>query len=97
MITGPILIIDDDLDDWEIFKMIFTELGVENNLLFFDKAKKALDYLYETKDKPFLILCDVNMPLMTGIEFRKKLNEDEYLRRKSILSYLYLPVQHKEW
>ncbi len=37
-----------------------------------------------TPDKPFLIICDVNMPELSGIELRRQLNENDYLREKSI-------------
>ncbi len=84
MRQGPIIIIEDDHDDWDIFKLIFTELGLQNEILFFDQAQKALDYLCATTDQPFIIICDVNIPIMNGLEFRKLINADEYLRQKSI-------------
>jgi CheY-like chemotaxis protein len=34
--------------------------------------------------QPFLILCDINLPEMIGTEFRKKIIEEEELRKKSI-------------
>ena len=41
-------------------------------------------YLLETADKPFLILSDVNLPVMTGPELKKRINENERLRKKAI-------------
>ncbi|GAB3639467.1 hypothetical protein GCM10027423_01030 [Spirosoma arcticum] len=60
------------------------ELRVPNELRFFTNGESALHFLKTTLQKPFLILCDVNLPGMDGIELRKRLNENEYLRRKSI-------------
>lgn len=43
-----------------------------------------LQFLRTTHEKPFLILCDINMPVMNGLELRRKIDEDDFLRRKSI-------------
>ncbi len=81
---GPIVIVDDDQDDWEIYEMVFQELDVKNPVRFFDLCQDAFDYLCTTAEAPFLIICDVNMPRMNGIEFRQKITGSETLRRKSI-------------
>jgi CheY-like chemotaxis protein len=82
--AGPILIIEDDQDDQEILQEAFTELGVRNKLLFFDKTKHAFDFLKTTSEKPFLILSDVNLPQQTGVEFKREVDSDPQLRKKSI-------------
>ncbi|TDH28791.1 response regulator [Segetibacter sp. 3557_3] len=81
---GPIVIVDDDQDDWEIYEMVFRDLNVTNPVRFFDLCQNAYDYLYTTDEAPFLIICDVNMPRMNGIEFRQRITGNEILRRKSI-------------
>jgi DNA-binding NarL/FixJ family response regulator len=43
-----------------------------------------MQYLQTTADKPFFILCDVNLPLQNGIEFKRQLDTDNDLRKKSI-------------
>ena len=82
--AGPILIIEDDQDDHEILQEAFTELEVRNKLLFFDKTKQAFDFLKTTSEKPFLILSDVNLPQQTGVEFKREVDSDPQLRKKSI-------------
>ena len=83
-IAGPIVCIEDDIDDQHLMNLAFTELRVTNELCFFDNGEKALQFLKTTPQKPFLILCDLNMPGISGLELRKLLNENEYLRKKSI-------------
>lgn len=83
-LTGPIICIEDDDDDQHLVSAAIRELPFPNELLFFSDGEIALDFLKHTPQKPFLILCDTNMPRMSGIELRKYLNQDEYLRKKSI-------------
>lgn len=80
----PIIIVDDDLDDHFIFTEVSGGLGLKNELKFFRKGNEALQYLRTTSDHPFIIFCDMNMPAMSGLEFRKIINSEDYLRRKSI-------------
>jgi CheY-like chemotaxis protein len=84
MKEGPIILIEDDLDDQEIFTDAVAELGVPNELRIFNNCIDAFNYLLETTDQPFIIFCDVNLPLLNGIEFKKKIDSNDYLRRKSI-------------
>src|SRR5687768_5619094 len=81
---GPILIIDDDTDDHETLEEIFRELNVENKLLSFTRPTEAFLYLKTTEDKPFIIFCDVNLPEQNGVEFKRQIDGDPELRRKSI-------------
>jgi CheY-like chemotaxis protein len=81
---GPLMIIEDDLDDQEIIKEILQSLEISNTILFFNDGTEALSYLQITTDQPFLIICDVNLPKMNGLEFRIEINNDERLRKKSI-------------
>ena len=82
--NGPIIIIEDDADDQELLKEVFKELQVSNILKFFDSCVHALNYLVTTMEKPFLIISDINLPAMSGLEFCKKIVESESLKMKSI-------------
>lgn len=83
-IPDPIVIVEDDADDQYFIRTICEKLGVTADLLFFEDGQKALTYLQTTERKTFLILCDINMPIMNGLELRRRIQEDEKLRRKSI-------------
>ena len=82
--NGPIIIVEDDSDDSELLKDLFEELKVPNILRFFNSCLMALDYLLTTLEKPFLIISDINLPAMSGLDFLKKINESEQLRNKSV-------------
>jgi CheY-like chemotaxis protein len=81
---NPIIIVDDDLDDQFLLRKICENLSVSQELLFFDDGREVLKYLRTTPDKPFVIISDINMPVMTGFELRREINKDESLREKSI-------------
>lgn len=80
---GPLIIIEDDPDDQEIIIEILQSIGVSQTILF-KNSSDAWNYLQKTKDQPFLIMCDINLPKLNGIEFRLMIIQDEKLRKKSI-------------
>lgn len=84
MKTGPILLIEDDQDDEEIFRGALEDLKINNELIWFSSTSDAFNYLKTAAGQPFLIFCDVNLPKQTGIEFKKELDGDPELRKKSI-------------
>jgi CheY-like chemotaxis protein len=81
---GPIIVVDDDNDDQILVRKAIEESGIENRCIFFDKSHDAWIYLKETTDKPLVIISDINLPEQSGIEFKRQVDEDPYLRLKSI-------------
>src|SRR5687768_5633472 len=81
---GPIMLVEDDKDDQQLISEIIRQLKIENRITCFNNGKEALDHLLKGIDQPLLILCDINMPVMGGIELRKQITANETLRRKSI-------------
>lgn len=81
---GPIIVIEDDKDDQEILAEIFKKLDYENKILFFQDGFKAIEYLSNASEQPFLILSDINMPLISGFELREKIFQNTDLRMKCI-------------
>jgi CheY-like chemotaxis protein len=62
-------------------KRAFAELKVTNELVRAINGEAALNYLREHLDKkPCVILLDLNMPKMNGIEFLKVMKADDELR-----------------
>jgi CheY-like chemotaxis protein len=84
MKSGPVIILEDDIDDQELLESIFRELNVKNKLIWFTIPGEAFNYLKTTSDQPFIIFCDVNLPMETGINFKKRIDDDPHLRKKSI-------------
>lgn len=84
MQTGPVLIIDDDVDDHEIVREIWEELNVPNKLVFFSSAEDALEHLRSLPEAPFIIICDINLPKTNGFDLRQKLLESSSRKLKSV-------------
>ena len=82
--NGPVIVIEDDEDDQYLFEQAFHRLPYTNELIFFSDGQAALDFLTTTTKLPFLILCDISMPLMDGFALREKLHTDAALHIKCI-------------
>jgi CheY-like chemotaxis protein len=83
--TVHILIVDDDKVDVMALKRSFRELKIANPVIEAHNGVEALDKLrgqngYAKVPSPSLVLLDLNMPRMGGIEFLAELRRDEDLR-----------------
>lgn len=81
---GPIIFLEDDVDEQELLRDVFKRINVPNELKFFSDGERFINYLRETTDQPFIIISDINVPLVSGLEAKSIINADEYLRKKSI-------------
>ena len=93
--TGPIIIIEDDLEDQQVLQEVFDSLQYKHEVIFFSDGFSALKYLTETSVEPFIIFSDINMPKLTGIELRQRVHENEDLRIKSI-PYLFFSTSAEQ-
>lgn len=82
--NSPILILEDDEDDQFFLTSILEKIAPKNPVICFSEGQKALDYLKTTPDRPFMILSDINLAPMSGLEFRREIEQDPQLRPKSI-------------
>ncbi|NNM82353.1 MAG: response regulator [Burkholderiales bacterium] len=67
----PILLVEDDQVDAMTVKRALKELHVTNPLVHMENGEDALQSL-ALQDRPCIILLDLNMPRMGGIEFLKE-------------------------
>ena len=97
MESGPIVVVEDDIDDRELFHEIIGDLQISNKLVWFTNCEDAWHYLKTTSDQPFIIFSDVNLPKQNGIEFKRQIDADAELRRRSIPFVFYSTSVAKEW
>ena len=84
MVPGPIIIVEDDKDDRDIIEEVLEELNIPNEIVWFKRCVDAFDYLKTHTNQPFLIFCDINLPGLSGLEFKRQIDADKELRKKSI-------------
>lgn len=82
--AGPIIIVEDDADDKDIFEDVLKEIGIANTVVWFTRSDAAISYLQTTTEQPFIIFSDVNLPMENGIDFKRRIDSDHELRKKSI-------------
>ena len=79
---APILLVEDDRVDAMTVQRALKEINVTNRLDIAGDGEEALERLRDPKcEKPCIILLDLNMPRMNGIEFLRVAKGDEALKR----------------
>jgi len=71
-----ILLIEDDADDAELTIHALKKYNLANPILHIDDGETALDFLFGPRQKPTLILLDLKMPRVDGIQILRKLKSD---------------------
>ena len=70
--SRPILLVEDDDVDAMTTQRAFDEIKVTNELIHKIDGEGGLEYLRdEGNQKPCIILLDLNMPKLNGLEFLK--------------------------
>jgi CheY-like chemotaxis protein len=73
----PLLLVEDNPDDAMILRRALGELGVAERLIHASSAEDALAFLHSAAgEKPALILLDLHLPGMDGVEFLRTVKSD---------------------
>jgi len=83
-LTGEIIFVDDQPGEEAIMKYALAQGNWKVSMKFFTDAEKALEYLKKTMEEIFLIISDISMPKMNGFDFKKIIDANPALLRKSI-------------
>jgi len=80
MINNPvdILLVEDNQEDAELTIRALKKQRLANNLIHLQDGEEALNYLFSTENNlPKLVLLDLKMPKVDGIEVLRKVKNDE--------------------
>ncbi len=83
-----ILLVEDDLAHAEIVRRNLAEFRVANRIIHVTDGQAALDYLFhkaayadpKSSPRPHLILLDLRLPKVDGLEVLRQIKADEGLR-----------------
>ncbi|MAN27720.1 MULTISPECIES: response regulator [Mesonia] len=75
-----ILLIEDDMIEVMKVNRTISSLKLPHEVIEVGNGEEALDYLKSENAYPDIILLDLNMPKMNGVEFLNILRNDEVLR-----------------
>jgi CheY-like chemotaxis protein len=84
---GRILLVEDDPKDVELTMTALEEYNLSNEVVVAGDGEEALDYLYSrgkfqgrNGDNPAVLLLDLKLPKVDGLEVLEQLKSDEKLR-----------------
>ncbi|MDP3397446.1 MAG: response regulator [Methanoregula sp.] len=81
-VLKSILLVEDDIVDMMSVKRALKDINVTNPLYHVENGEEALEFLRDKeKPRPTIILLDLNMPKMGGIEFLSIMKKDEAIKR----------------
>ncbi|SEI45782.1 CheY chemotaxis protein or a CheY-like REC (receiver) domain [Dyadobacter koreensis] len=84
MENGPILYVGGDEDDRYLVTDVLESIGCTSKVINFATGQELIDYLNSCKERPFIILCDLYLPQMNGLELKEVINADDKLKRRTI-------------
>lgn len=82
-----ILLVDDDVDDQEIFSEALSIIDNSIRLNFALNGQDALKLLQSEQKLPDVIFSDINMPLMNGIQMLEEIKKLSHLRNIPVIMY----------
>jgi CheY-like chemotaxis protein len=94
---GTLLLIENEPADINMFMIAAKELGFDNKVHVVKDGLEALKYIREMSSVKtfFMILCDMNMPLMTGMELKREIEKTSKMHHKAI-PFIFLSTSRSE-
>jgi CheY-like chemotaxis protein len=82
-----LFLVDDDIDDQEIFKSALAKINEAFKVLTANNGHEALQFLSSLDVLPANIFVDLNMPRMGGLQFLKEIKKTDTLKHIPVIMY----------
>jgi DNA-binding NarL/FixJ family response regulator len=80
---GKFVFIDDDKNEHVSFKSALAKY-CDNEVISAYNGEEAFNLIKENKDDIFIIICDINMPRINGLELKRMIEGTPELKLKAI-------------
>ena len=87
-----ILIAEDDMGHAALIRKNILRAGITNSILHFKDGQELLDFLFKKEDSPhrtgevsYLLLLDIRMPKIDGVEALRQIKEDKEFRKMPVI------------
>ena len=84
-----ILIAEDDEGHAKLIEINLRRSGIVNEIIMFNDGEEVIKYLLKSKalkyGHPYLLLLDIRMPKMDGIEVLKQIKNDPHLKKMPVI------------
>jgi CheY-like chemotaxis protein len=87
-----ILIAEDDAGHARLIEKNLSRAGLHNPVVRFENGQAVIDFLFQRKsalhrtaDTPYLLLLDIRMPQVDGVEVLRQIKQDSELRKIPVI------------
>jgi CheY-like chemotaxis protein len=87
-----IIIAEDDMGHAALIKKNLRRAGINNEILHFKDGEETINFLFQkTQDPlmeyglPYLLLLDINMPRVDGVEVLRQVKQDDELKKMPVI------------
>lgn len=87
-----ILIAEDDEGHAGLIRKNLARAGIVNQIRWFQDGQEVIDFLFQKggvphreEDKPYILLLDIRMPKLDGIEVLKQIKSDGRLQKMPVI------------
>jgi len=89
--TKTILLVEDNPSDVALTRRALKKAGVVNPIVVAEDGQAAIDYLLGTdaaqegRESPALVLLDLNLPIVSGLQVLERIRADDRTRRLPVV------------
>lgn len=84
---SPIVLVDDDIDECNLFQEALQELKIDNELLCFHNASSFLEFIVKENFYPAITFIDLHIHNFSGIELIEKIRGNDSFKSTPIALY----------